>query len=41
LQGALAGFEVLAFSMQVGEAGADAGAHRGGGGVGGVGGELF
>jgi len=40
-QGLELGFDLLAFVVQVGEAGADPGAHGGGGGVGRVGGELF
>ena len=40
-QGLKLGFDLLAFVVEVGEAGADAGAHGGGGGVGRVGGELL
>ncbi len=41
VQGLKLGFDLLAFVVEVGEAGADAGAHGGGCGVGGVGGERF
>ena len=40
-QGGELGVELLAFVVEVGEPGADPAAHRGGGGVGRVGGELF
>jgi len=40
-QGGELGFDLLAFVVEVGEPGADPGAHRGGGGVGRVGGQLL
>ena len=40
-QGGELGFDLLAFVVQVGEPGADPGAHRGGSGVGRVGGQVF
>jgi hypothetical protein len=41
VQGLELGFDVFAFVVEFGEPGADAGAHRGGCGVGRVGGELL
>ncbi len=40
-QGGELGLELLAFGVELGEPGADPAAHRGGGGVGRVGGEFF
>ena len=40
-EGGELGFELFAFAMELGEAGADPAAHRGGGGVGRVGGEFL